>query len=77
MKPMTITTIKSLIADMKISACHSARLPAPVSAYMYDNIKLLKEMGIKPFRCMAYNQAVRRINALTEMVNYYEKEVDK
>jgi len=72
MRPMTIMTLKSLLEDLKISACHSARFPVPVSAYMYDNMKFLKTAGVKPFRCVAYNYYVRRINALSEIINHYE-----
>lgn len=68
MKPRTIATVKNMLDELKIRACHSARFDRPVSVEMYDNRKKLK---LKPFRCMAYNMHVRRINALTELIDHF------
>jgi len=69
MKVGTLWTLKGLLYDLKLKALHAGQYPAPVKPELWE-----KRDKQRAFRCIAYNQLVRRINALKEAIVELEDE---
>jgi len=69
LKPMTIHTLRGLVRDLKMSTLSIGRYPAPYRADKWD-----RRDKSAAFRCMLYNENVRRINALEDAISNLETE---
>lgn len=63
MRKGTISTVRSLIHDLKIEALHAGRYSIPHKAENWE-----QRDKSEAFTCIAYRTAVRRINALEDMI---------
>jgi hypothetical protein len=67
MKAATIHTLRDLVRDLKVDALHSGRYPKPCKAELWE-----QRDKSKAFRCIAYSQNVRRINAIEDAISVLE-----
>jgi hypothetical protein len=67
MKAATIHTLRALVEDLKVDALHAGRYPKPCKAELWEQ----RDKG-RAFRCIAYSQNVRRINAIEDAISVLE-----
>ena len=67
MKPRTVHTLKSLLADLKFDAYKAGRYVPPYTAKAFD-----KRNKKEAFFCIAYNRCLRQINALIDAIKELE-----
>ena len=67
-KPATLDTLKALCQDLKGSTLSIGQYPPPYDAALWE-----RRDKSKAFRCIAYNQNVRRISALEDAIRALER----
>jgi hypothetical protein len=65
LRPMTLHTVNAWLLDAKATALQEGRYGPPFTAENFDNRDKSKAVPT-----IAYNQSVRRINALQEMADF-------